>query len=196
MQSDARRRSERFRRHVDGRNHLPHGGRGVGDQEESMGIRGSDTRDRPDAGTENDDVRASERVSCSSSRLSTRRASVEFLPFGTRFAEKKKSSSGLDKRAALPSELHKCNFDGGGWSAPLHPMAGTGKVPGLRSRDLLPREGRIVAGGETDLCRLRGPYPVPELRAAPRRAVRRVGRDERTGKATPEAYGVLNSERR
>jgi hypothetical protein len=196
MQGDTGRRRERFRRHVDGRDHLAHGRRRMGDQEGPMGIRRSDPLDRSHAGAENHHVRTSAGVARSSTTIVERRAALGFLPFGTRFPQEKKSSSGLDKRAALPSELHKCNFGGGGWSAPLHPMAGAGQVPGLRSRDLLPRKRRVLAGSETYLRRLRGPYPVPELRAAPRRAVRRVGRDERTGTATPEAYGVLNSERR
>src|SRR5437588_11346707 len=70
--------------------------------------------------------------------------------------------------------------------ASLHPLARAGKVPGIRSGGLLPREGWLLPRGQTDLCRLSCSHRVPELRVAPRRAVRRTGRDERTGTPTPE----------
>src|SRR2546427_2746363 len=75
--------------------------------------------------------------------------------------------------------------------ASLRSMARPCAVPGLRPGDLLPREGRVLSRGQADLCRVPRPHRVPELRAAPRRALRRVGRDEREGTATPEAHGVL-----
>src|SRR6266508_4730024 len=72
-------------------------------------------------------------------------------------------------------------------------MARAGPLPRARSRDLLPREGRVIEGGQADLRRLSRSYRVPQLRPAPRRAVRGVGRNERAGTATPETYGVLVS---
>src|SRR5437867_13385417 len=66
-------------------------------------------------------------------------------------------------------------------SASLHAMAGTGTLPGLRPGDLLSREGWVVPGGQADLRRVHRPHRVPELRPAPRRALRRLGWDERAG---------------
>src|SRR2546423_1220871 len=68
---------------------------------------------------------------------------------------------------------------GGEGLAPLHPLAGTSPVPRVRPRGVLPREGRVLAGGQADLFRLPGPDRVPQLRAAQGRALRRVGRHER-----------------
>src|SRR2546427_1747799 len=76
--------------------------------------------------------------------------------------------------------------------APFHSMAGASAVPGLRPGDLLSREGRVVPGGQADLCRMSRSDRMPQLRVAPRRAVRRVGWHERTGTSTPEAHGVLS----
>src|SRR5438552_1878613 len=63
--------------------------------------------------------------------------------------------------------------------ASFRSLAGPGPLPGVRPRDLLPREGRIVSRGETHLCRLPRADRVLELRTPPGRAVRSVGRDER-----------------
>src|SRR3990170_4627210 len=70
--------------------------------------------------------------------------------------------------------------------ASLHPVARAGAVPGTRSRDLLPREGRLIEGGETDLYRLPRSHRMPELRPSSRSAVRGVGRYERTRTTTLE----------
>src|SRR5919109_438374 len=75
---------------------------------------------------------------------------------------------------------------GGDGGASLHPLAGAGKVPGIRPGGLLPRKGRLLPRSQTDLCRLSRSDRVPELCAASRRAVWRMGRDERTGATTPE----------
>jgi hypothetical protein len=40
---------------------------------------------------------------------------------------------------------------GGRDGASLHPVAGTGAVPRARPRGLLPREGRVIEGGQADL---------------------------------------------
>ena len=86
---------------------------------------------------------------------------------------------------------HTRVISGGDKRAPLHPLARASAVSRVRPGDLLPREGRFIEGGQADLLRVSRSDRVPELRAAPRRAVRRVGRHERTGTATPEAHGVL-----
>src|SRR4029453_9919551 len=80
--------------------------------------------------------------------------------------------------------------------ASLHPMARAGTVSATRSRGVLPREGGFIERGKADLRRLSGSHRVPQLRPSPRRAVRGVGRDERTRTATPEAHGVLSPRER
>src|SRR5688572_27757898 len=75
--------------------------------------------------------------------------------------------------------------------ASFRSMAGPGPLPRSRPRDLLPREGWVVPGGQADLRRLPRPHRVPELRPSPRRAVWGVGRDERTGAPALEAHGFL-----
>src|SRR6266508_2032159 len=71
------------------------------------------------------------------------------------------------------------------WSrAPLRSMAGPSPMPRLRPRGLLSREGRVVSRGEAHLRRVPRPHRVPQLCPAPRRAVRGVGRYERT-RTTP-----------
>src|SRR3954454_22582319 len=85
---------------------------------------------------------------------------------------------------------------GGMSRASLHPMAGAWSLPGAGSGGVLSGEGRIVAGGEAYLRRLPGPNRMFELCAAPRRAVRRVGRHERTRATPPQAHGVIDPPRR
>jgi len=57
----------------------------------------------------------------------------------------------LSRRGGMPQN-HMHVIQGGEKGASLHPVAGTGAVPRTRSRDLLPREGRLIEGGEEDLC--------------------------------------------
>src|SRR5919197_1184578 len=80
--------------------------------------------------------------------------------------------------------------------APFHTVAGEGPVPGLRPRDLLPREGGFIARGQTDLRGLPRPHRVPQLRPPARRALRGVGGHERTGASTPDANCFLITEER
>src|SRR5437763_12356241 len=80
---------------------------------------------------------------------------------------------------------------GGDAGAPLHPLARAGQMQGVRPGSLLPRERRFLARGQAHLRGLSRSDRVPELRAAARRALRSVGRHERTGTATPETDGVL-----
>src|SRR3972149_1992745 len=97
---------------------------------------------------------------------------------------------GLAMGAQVPPKSHACDsWEGSG--APLHPMAGAREVSRIRPRDLLPREGRRLEGGQADLRGVSRPHRMPQLRSPPRRAVRRLGRDERTGTAAPQADGVL-----
>src|SRR4051812_3842340 len=79
--------------------------------------------------------------------------------------------------------------------ASLHPLAGAGPLSGVRPGGLLPGEGRFLPGSQADLCRVSRPHRMPELRPPARRALRGVGRYERTGETTPEAHGVLTRER-
>src|SRR6266508_4578579 len=102
----------------------------------------------------------------------------------------------LDLHSGGPfRQNYKNVIPGGEGRAPLHSMAGAGSVPGTGPGGVLPREGRLLAGGQADLRGLPGPHRVSELRPPPRRAVRRVGGHERTGATTPEADGVLTFER-
>src|SRR4029450_8510374 len=111
---------------------------------------------------------------------------------GTHVEMPENSSFPLAKRGADGPESHACDFGGErGTHASLHPMARSGTVSATRSGGVLPREGGFISGGQADLCRLSGSHRVPQLRPSPRRAVRGVGRDERTRTATPEAHGVL-----
>src|SRR5437764_10594641 len=75
--------------------------------------------------------------------------------------------------------------------APLHPLAGASAMPGVRPGGLLPRERRLLPRSQAHLRGLSRSDRVPQLCAPARRALRRVGRHERTGTATPETYGVL-----
>src|SRR5712692_4617278 len=78
-------------------------------------------------------------------------------------------------------------------NAPLRSLARPGALSGLRPGDLLPREGGILSRSQADLRGVPRAHRVPELRPAPGRALRRLGRHEREGTATPEAHGVLSS---
>src|SRR5205823_5302313 len=75
--------------------------------------------------------------------------------------------------------------------APFHALAGTSPMQGVRPRSVLSREGWIFPGGQAHLRGVSRPDRMPELRASPRRAVRRVGRHERTGTPAPQAHGVM-----
>src|SRR2546422_8017935 len=103
------------------------------------------------------------------------------------------SSWPLSRRTFFPQN-HTGVISGGEEHAPLHPLAGESKVARFRSGGVLPREGRLIEGGEADLRRMSRPHRVLELRPAARRARRRVGRDERTGTPTLETYGVLTKD--
>src|SRR5262245_21578135 len=69
---------------------------------------------------------------------------------------------------------------GGMSRASLHPLAGARPLPGAGPGGVLSGEGRFLARGQTDLRGLPGPDRVPQLRVATRRAIRRLGRHERT----------------
>src|SRR6266571_4272576 len=88
------------------------------------------------------------------------------------------------------------NVISGRGRASFRSMARPRTLPRVRPGDLLPREGRVVPGGEADLRRLSGPDRMPQLRPAPRRALRGVGGHERTRASTPEADGVVMCDRR
>src|SRR5438445_13867762 len=97
----------------------------------------------------------------------------------------------LPKRTVLLQNHTHVILRGEDGGASLHPLAGESQVPGIRPGSLLPRERRFLPRGQAHLRGLSRPHRVPELRAETRRALRRVGRDERTGTPTPETDGVL-----
>src|SRR5207247_7716542 len=97
----------------------------------------------------------------------------------------------LPNRAHFLQNYTNVILRGGDGGASLHPLARTGQVSGLRPGGLLPRERRILPRGQAHLCGLSRSHRMPELRTSARRALRGVGRHERTGTATPETYGVL-----
>src|SRR2546423_4664958 len=96
----------------------------------------------------------------------------------------------LPKRHSFPQNYSDVILRGEG-VASLHPLAGASAVPGVRPGGLLPRERRLLPRSQAHLRGLSRSDRVPQLRVTARRALRRVGRDERTGTATPETYGVL-----
>jgi len=56
----------------------------------------------------------------------------------------------LSSEAFFPQN-HTDVISGGDESAPLHPLARESAVSGSRPGDLLPREGRLIEGGQADL---------------------------------------------
>ena len=56
-----------------------------------------------------------------------------------------------------------------------------------------PEKGGSSREAKRICCRVPRSDRVPQLRASPRRAVRRVGRDERTGTTAPQTDGVVRS---
>src|SRR5437899_1790184 len=97
----------------------------------------------------------------------------------------------LPKRLPILQNYTNVIPRGGDGGASLHPLARTGPVSRVRPRGFLSREGRFLPRGQAHLRGLSRSDRVPELCAPSRRAIRRVGRDERTGTATPETHGVL-----
>src|SRR5207249_5339112 len=97
----------------------------------------------------------------------------------------------LPNRCPMPQNYTYVIPRGGDGGASLHPLARTGPVSRVRSGSLLSREGWVLPRSQAHLRGLPRSDRVPELRAPSRRAIRRVGRDERTGTATPETHGVL-----
>src|SRR2546421_1160283 len=97
----------------------------------------------------------------------------------------------LPNRTLIVQNYTNVILRGGDGGASLHPLARTSQMPGLRPGGVLPRERWLLPRSQAHLYRLPRSYRMSELRTSARRALRRVGRHERAGTATPETDGVL-----
>src|SRR3972149_5342898 len=89
---------------------------------------------------------------------------------------------GLAMGAQVPPKSHACDS----WEesgAPLHPMAGAREVSRIRPRDLLPREGRLLEGGQAFYSDNLLPQLYRFLFHIIVKVCQTLGRDERTGTA-------------
>ena len=173
---------ERFRRHADGGDDQPDGGRRVGHRDDAGAVRRIDPRDRPHTSRAHDDVRTGRTVITSGfltlvvRQTDHARTCRIDLRLGRR-SDTMGARRGMRQRTSSMEDLspgwffpqnHTNVISGGDERAPLHPLAGTSEMSRIRPGDLLPREGRLIEGGQADLQRVSRPHRVPELRPPPR----------------------------